>query len=378
MRKGLSDESTGERPAVEGVAESTRSVAREVIAVDAVTLDDEFVAVAEEPASQPVSGVGAVGGDAAAGEPAEDAAPESTMDDDAAAESAVDGDAVAEESVAVAESASDDDDPAEEPVADVADVAEAAVVEAAVVEADRSIAEVVYEADPVLLAAVDQARAALAEITPAESIGESIGHVVEGEHVLSLLFASTLSGYPDWHWTATLARASDHDEPTVLEVALLPGDDSILSPAWVPWADRVTPESLIDDSESEFDDDRDDESDDDESRDDDESGSDESDEYHDDSDDDDGDADDDGESDDDDDDDDEIGAQEAAALALHRDRDGIDIDTIAEEGLDIEGIDDDQRQRSARLIDTLDDAVELTEEELAEHPGTDSEVDRTY
>ncbi|WP_172582346.1 DUF3027 domain-containing protein [Subtercola boreus] len=193
--------------------------------------------------------------------------------------------------------------------------------------------EIAPEADPVLLGALEQARAALAEITPAETIGEFIGHEVEGEHVLSLFFASKLAGYPDWHWTATLARSSDSAEPSVLEVELLPGEASVLSPAWVPWADRLTSDPLIDDSESEFDEDEDDDDDVDGPEDgaagdyaDDES-----------------DDDDDGESDDDESEDDDVDGpdddldDDPSAIGRDRDRDGIDIDIIAEEGLDAPG-----------------------------------------
>ncbi|RFA09947.1 hypothetical protein B7R54_12605 [Subtercola boreus] len=202
------------------------------------------------------------------------------------------------------------------------------------------------EADPVLLAAVDQARSALAEITPADTIGELIGHAVEGEHVLSLFFASKLAGYPDWHWTATLSRIDGSDEPSVLEVELLPGETSVLSPAWVPWADRLTADALIDDSESEFDEDDEDEDgsgddsagdwSDEDSDDEDSDGEDSDDEDSD----DDSDGDDsDGDSDDDDPDDDDPDDDDPSAIGLRRDRDGIDIDTIAEEGLEAQGFD---------------------------------------
>ncbi|PPF79003.1 DUF3027 domain-containing protein [Subtercola sp. Z020] len=205
-------------------------------------------------------------------------------------------------------------------------------------EADGSIAEIVYEADPVLLAAVEQARSALAEITPADTIGELIGHEVEGEHVLSLFFASRLAGYPDWHWTATLSRVSDTDEPSVLEVELLPGEASVLSPAWVPWADRLSSDAIVDESESEFDDDDtdDDETDDDETGDADADDADDAagEGYGDDSGIDDSDDDDSDDDDSDDDDSDDPDDEEVAALALRRDRDGIDIDTIAEEGFE--------------------------------------------
>lgn len=94
-------------------------------------------------------------------------------------------------------------------------------------------------ADETLLAAVDLARAALLEITPADTIGEPIGHLVEGEHVVSLLFECTMTGYPGWHWTVSLARVDDNSQPTVLETELMPGGDAVLAPEWVPWSDRL-------------------------------------------------------------------------------------------------------------------------------------------
>lgn len=125
-------------------------------------------------------------------------------------------------------------------------------------------------ADERLLAAVDQARTALLEITPAESIGEPLGHIVEGEQVMSLLFDCTLSGYPGWRWTVTLARVDQESEPSVLEAELTPGDDALIAPEWVPWSDRLADyrtaqemgaaeASHGDDEESDDDDDDDDE-----------------------------------------------------------------------------------------------------------------------
>ena len=96
------------------------------------------------------------------------------------------------------------------------------------------------DADQALLAAVDVARAALLEITPADTIGEPVGHVVEGEHVLSLLFECTLSGYPGWHWNVTMSRIDENSEPFVLETELTPGADALLAPEWIPWSDRLS------------------------------------------------------------------------------------------------------------------------------------------
>jgi len=93
--------------------------------------------------------------------------------------------------------------------------------------------------DETLLAAVDLARAALLEITPAETIGEPLGHIVEGEHILSLLFECTMTGYPGWHWTVSLSRIDGNSAPSVLETELMPGDNAVLAPDWVPWSERL-------------------------------------------------------------------------------------------------------------------------------------------
>ncbi|HEY9424686.1 MAG TPA: DUF3027 domain-containing protein, partial [Microterricola sp.] len=94
-------------------------------------------------------------------------------------------------------------------------------------------------ADEVLLAAVDMARAALLDFTPAETIGRVIGHVAEEDHVLSLMFECRMSGYPGWHWTVTLSRIGDETKPTVLESELMPGENALLAPEWVPWSERL-------------------------------------------------------------------------------------------------------------------------------------------
>ncbi len=93
-------------------------------------------------------------------------------------------------------------------------------------------------ADEVLLASVGLARAALLEVTPAQTVGSVLGHVVEDEHVLTVLFAADLAGYPGWRWSVTIARVDDA-APTVLETELMPGDTALLAPEWVPWSERL-------------------------------------------------------------------------------------------------------------------------------------------
>ncbi len=80
--------------------------------------------------------------------------------------------------------------------------------------------------------------AALLEITSAESIGNRLGSIDEGDGVVTVYFDTLLSGYPGWRWTVSIAHV-DGEAPTALETELTPGDDALLSPAWIPWVDRL-------------------------------------------------------------------------------------------------------------------------------------------
>jgi hypothetical protein len=62
--------------------------------------------------------------------------------------------------------------------------------------------------------------------------------------VLTHSFESRLPGYVGWHWAVTLAGIPGTDEVTVDEVVLLPGDQALLAPAWVPWQERLRPGDL--------------------------------------------------------------------------------------------------------------------------------------
>ena len=96
--------------------------------------------------------------------------------------------------------------------------------------------------DAFLAAAVDVARTAVEGIAPAEQIGEHLGARSEGDRLVTHLFESRLPGYLGWQWYAVLTRNSRSKVVTVDELGLLPSEDSILAPAWVPWAERVRPE----------------------------------------------------------------------------------------------------------------------------------------
>jgi Protein of unknown function (DUF3027) len=98
--------------------------------------------------------------------------------------------------------------------------------------------------DTVGVRAVDAAREALLELVDAEDVGEHLGHLSEEERVTTHLFACTRRGYRGWRWAVTVARASRAKTVTVDEVVLLPGEDAITAPSWVPYRDRIKPGDL--------------------------------------------------------------------------------------------------------------------------------------
>lgn len=215
----------------------------------------------------------------------------------------------------------------------------------------------------------DLARTALLEVTPESSIGAPVGTVDEGDGVVSVLFANRMPGYPGWRWTVSVAKVGDED-PTVLEVELMPGDGSLVAPEWVPWSERLAEYRAAQDHES--DEESDDESDDDDEDDD---FDDESDEDSDDEDADYDDADDD-EADDESDDDDDFDADEDDLDESDDDDiEGVDVDALAEvddEDDDASDGDDDPadeapqppRRRRAQRVRPVDPDADLVVDQL--------------
>lgn len=87
--------------------------------------------------------------------------------------------------------------------------------------------------------AVDLARTAAIHRAGVMGVGEHLGVFAEDVRVATHLFACTHPGYPGWAWQVTVARASRAKVVTVDEVTLMPGDGALLSPRWVPWAERI-------------------------------------------------------------------------------------------------------------------------------------------
>ncbi|MGQ1798198.1 DUF3027 domain-containing protein [Kocuria oceani] len=96
--------------------------------------------------------------------------------------------------------------------------------------------------DALLIADTATARAGVEQIAEPQQIGPGHRVQVEEDRLVVHLFECTLPGYHGWNWFASLARAPRSRTVTVCEVGLLPGEDALLAPEWVPWSERVSPE----------------------------------------------------------------------------------------------------------------------------------------
>ena len=84
----------------------------------------------------------------------------------------------------------------------------------------------------------DFAREALISATSKSKVGNFIEVIEEGDGLASYLFENNQKGYVGWRWSVTIFQA-DSAEPTVSEIVLLPGPDSLVAPDWVPWSERL-------------------------------------------------------------------------------------------------------------------------------------------
>ncbi len=96
--------------------------------------------------------------------------------------------------------------------------------------------------DTLLAGAVETARAALLDVVEPEQVGRHLGAKSEGERLVTHLFECVRPGYRGWQWYVTVARVSRSKIVTVSELGVLPSEDSVLAPEWVPWSERIRPE----------------------------------------------------------------------------------------------------------------------------------------
>lgn len=95
--------------------------------------------------------------------------------------------------------------------------------------------------DPTLKGAVDLAREAAESIAETGTVGDHLGMAMVEDRVATHYFACTAGAYPGWRWAITIARVPRSKVVTVSETNLVPGDGALLSPEWLPYADRLAP-----------------------------------------------------------------------------------------------------------------------------------------
>jgi hypothetical protein len=98
--------------------------------------------------------------------------------------------------------------------------------------------------DEACVAASDLARAGAEDLAGVGNVGEHVGVVADDERVVTHLFGCQDAAYVGWRWAVTVTRAARSKLVTLDDVVLVPGPESLLAPAWVPWSERVRPGDL--------------------------------------------------------------------------------------------------------------------------------------
>lgn len=70
-------------------------------------------------------------------------------------------------------------------------------------------------------------------------VGEPLGISAEDERLVLHRFGCRIPAYRGWYWAVVVTRAPRAKLVTVDEVVLLPGDDAMIAPDWVPWSERI-------------------------------------------------------------------------------------------------------------------------------------------
>jgi hypothetical protein len=81
------------------------------------------------------------------------------------------------------------------------------------------------------------AEKAAKDFAPNGGVGKFLGTIDEEPGVVSYRFQANLKEYVGWEWNVVVFQAKKAD-PTISEVVLLPGKESIVAPDWVPWSER--------------------------------------------------------------------------------------------------------------------------------------------
>lgn len=98
--------------------------------------------------------------------------------------------------------------------------------------------------DATLRGAVDLARDAALEVADQGAVGEHLGMTMVEDRLATHVFECTTPAYRGWRWAVSVARVPRSRTVTVCETGLVPGDDALLSPVWLPYSARLAPGDL--------------------------------------------------------------------------------------------------------------------------------------
>ncbi len=87
--------------------------------------------------------------------------------------------------------------------------------------------------------------AALADSKSPDFVGDLISLTSDEDHLATYLFAANVPGYRGWRWAVTVAKVDGDSEPTICDVVLLPGEDSLIAPEWLPYSARITSADVV-------------------------------------------------------------------------------------------------------------------------------------
>ena len=87
--------------------------------------------------------------------------------------------------------------------------------------------------------------AALADAEFATQVGDLVSVEYDDDNrVATYLFAADIAGYRGWRWCITVAKVDEDATPSICDVVILPGPDSLLAPDHIPYMDRILPEDI--------------------------------------------------------------------------------------------------------------------------------------
>lgn len=98
--------------------------------------------------------------------------------------------------------------------------------------------------DSVCAEAVELALGAAEDVAGIGRVGDHLGVTADGDRVVTHSFACREAAYVGWRWAVTVTRAARSKLVTVDETVLLPGEDAVLAPEWLPWSERLRPGDL--------------------------------------------------------------------------------------------------------------------------------------